>query len=261
MNSPVLIGLAVAILLLLVWLLRRRTPAPTDAKAGQARHDALDTVQAWPPEATRVLTLPERKAFAMLNHALPDHMVLAQVPLARFMRVPTRNSYHEWMRRVGQICADLVVCDASSQVVAVIELRRPPGKDSERTRRRHQRMDRVLRKAGIRVIEWNEEALPHPNTVRQQVLPETATGAPTVAPLRPVPPAVAPATTAAAAAMATVPAMAATRPELSVIELDEVLDGYDRVADAEDFGLADPTPSTWFDDLDSGPTPLNAAKA
>lgn len=256
MNPNVLLGVAgAAVLLLLLWLWQRgRKPPVKEHAARSARVDTLDTVLAWPPEATRILTLPERKAYLLLSRALPEYMVLAQVPVSRFIRVPTRNSYHEWMRRVGQLCADLVVCDASSQVIAVIDVRRPPEKDSERTRSRHDRMDRVLRKAGLRVIEWNEEALPHPNTVREQVLPtaDAPAAGPVIPPLKPkAAPVAVPATAAAGAAA----------PALAMVELDEVLEGYDRAAAADDFGLADPTPSTWFDDLDSRPAPLSNGRA
>ena len=72
------------------------------------------------PQATRVLTAAERQAFEILRTALPAHIVLAQVPLARFIKVPTRNSYAEWLRRAGHLSADLVVCDRHSQVVAVV---------------------------------------------------------------------------------------------------------------------------------------------
>src|SRR5687767_6569828 len=83
----------------------------------------LDTMAAWPPTATRVLTTVERQAYDVLRSALPAHMILAQVPLQRFIKVPTRNSYAEWLRRVGHLSADLLVCDRHSQVVAVVEVR------------------------------------------------------------------------------------------------------------------------------------------
>jgi hypothetical protein len=51
---------------------------------------ALDTVAAWPPEAARILNVTERQAFDLLKRALPGFMVLAQVPLSRFVRVPMR---------------------------------------------------------------------------------------------------------------------------------------------------------------------------
>lgn len=234
-----------------LWLMRQkaRDAGDTTAKGGGRGKDrgrdareALDTVQAWPPEATRILTHTERQAHGLLVKALPDHMVLAQVPLSRFIKVPTRNSYQEWMQRVSQLCADLVVCDAASQVLAVVEVRRPPGKDNERTLKRHQRMDRILRKAGVRVVVWNEEALPKADEVRDKVLGvsqdlSSAEGGQQVATrgtvgVTPKPP--------------LKPAAVATLSE--EIVADEAFDLRP--------ALAEPAPSTWFDNLDSLPAPL-----
>ena len=116
--STVQIGLAAALAVLLVlawWALRRR-----DASRDERDADRIDTVIGWPPRATRVLSSPERMAFVTLVRAMPDHIVLAQVPLARFISVPKRNSYADWLRRVGYQSADFVICDTTSQVVAVV---------------------------------------------------------------------------------------------------------------------------------------------
>jgi hypothetical protein len=59
-----------------------------------------------------VLTIGERRAYELLRTALPGFLVLAQVPLGRFLRVPTRHSHAEWMQRVGSLSADLLVCNA-----------------------------------------------------------------------------------------------------------------------------------------------------
>ena len=64
--------------------------------------DRIDTLIGWPPEATRILRTPERLAYSTLKLALPGYMILAQVPLARFLNVPKRNSYAEWMRAPRQ---------------------------------------------------------------------------------------------------------------------------------------------------------------
>ncbi len=234
MNPLLLVALLLLLALGLWWRRRARGAVRDDGSSRPQRGETVDTVIGWPPEPTRLLTLPERRAMVMLQHALPEHLVFAQVPLARFIRVPTRHSYTEWMRRIGQVCADLLVCDASSQVIAVIELRRPPGKDTERTRKRHERMDRVLHKAGIRVLVWNEEALPHPDAVREQVLPQVqhATPAPAAAAAAPLP--------AKAAAAPAPPSFDDTEPQP-----DEV------------FELREPPASTWFDELDSAPAPLD----
>ena len=161
---PPIAGLALSATaaLLLSWLflrLRQRHVAARDA-----RRDALDTVAAWPPGAVRILTVDERQAYELLRRALPGFMVLAQVPLSRFIRVPLRHSYTEWLQRVGALSADLLLCDAGSRVLAVVDIHAP--QESERTRRRHQRMARVLRAADIHVFDWREGALPNPAEVR-----------------------------------------------------------------------------------------------
>ena len=43
------------------------------------------------------------------------------------------------------LCVDLVVCDMASHVLAVIEIRQPSAQETDRTRRRHTRTDKVLR--------------------------------------------------------------------------------------------------------------------
>lgn len=175
MNPTLALVLLVVLLVLvvgglLIW--RRRQGGVGGAGRGgrQAQAEELDTVTSWEPTATRMLTGPEREAYQTLRRALPEHIVLAQVPLARFIKVPTRNSYAEWMRRVGGLCADIVVCDATSQVVAVVEVRNPIARDKERAQRRQARMDRVLEAAGIPVHVWLEGALPGPAVARETVL-------------------------------------------------------------------------------------------
>ena len=58
-------------------------------------------------------------------------MILAQVPLARFLNVPKRNSYADGCAALGNQCVDFVVCDVTSQVIAVVEVR-PPIEQLER---------------------------------------------------------------------------------------------------------------------------------
>ena len=170
--------LAVVVVLLAViagggfmWFKReQQRQRPAKQARGGAALDALDTVAAWEPQATRIMTSAERLAYATLLRALPDHLILSQVPLSRFLRVPTRYSYAEWLARVGQLCADLVVCDASSQVLAVVEVR--PLSQSERGRKRFDRMGRVLEAAGVPLHVWSEQALPSVTGAREMVLRE-----------------------------------------------------------------------------------------
>ena len=163
MSVAALSAAAIIMLMLLVMHLRQRSAGSRRT----ARKEALDTVVGWQPEAARVLTSAELGAMALLSEAAPGHLVLAQVPLSRFLRVPMRNSYTDWLSRVGNLNADLLLCDAQSRVMAVIDVRAP--QESERSKRRHERMVRVLRAAGIPVHIWRQDKLPTVADVRAQL--------------------------------------------------------------------------------------------
>jgi hypothetical protein len=196
--------------------------------------DRLDTVAAWPPKTTRILTTAERLAYSTLVRAVPGYMVLAQVPLARFLKVPTRHSYSEWLRRLGNQCADLVVCDMASEVLAVVNVQPSADKVSERGRKRLNRMARVLKAAQVPMHVWTDNALPSVDTAREMLFPK---------------PAAATSEQPAPAAAAPVARPAATRPS----PLDEV----DRDSTNDELiEVREPTPSTWFDEFNSGPAPL-----
>lgn len=153
---------ATALLLTLWWTHRQSAVARAKKKRPE---DELDTVQAWPPQAVRIMTAPERKAYEILRRALPQHMVLAQVPLSRFVSVPVRHSYAEWLDRVGRLSVDLLVCDFSSRIIAAIEIR--GAEETPRARQRHERMSQVLRAAGLKVHVWPVLDLPSLGEVRE----------------------------------------------------------------------------------------------
>lgn len=226
----VLLALLAALLLVVAWLVLRGRAQKQSSKDDDG--DRLDTVAAWPPKTTRVLTTAERLAYSTLVRAMPGYMVLAQVPLARFLKVPTRHSYSEWLRRLGNQCADLVVCDMASEVIAVVNVQPPAGQVSDRGRKRLNRMARVLKAAEIPFHVWTDNALPSVDTARETLLPKPAEAA---ADAKPAP---------AAPSRAT-----ATRPS----PLDD--DNRDSSHD-ERIEVREPTPSTWFDEFNSGPAPL-----
>jgi len=203
------------LLTLLVLRARHRHHAVRDAP-----REAQDTIGGWPPEAARVLTISERQAYVL---------VLAQVPLSRFIRVPSRHSYSEWLQRVGALSADLLLCDSGSRVLAVIDIRSP--QESERARRRHERMSRVLRKAGIHVIAWREGELPTAVEVRHAM-------------------------TAVVGGVAAVNKAAATSsrpmPLIPVADISEVLADGDRAAmEAALDPSMEPVPSAFFEELET----------
>ena len=232
MDSYLIIGVALAATVLVVWWFSRRRTAPLDSLATA---DRLDTLLGWPPEATRVLRTSERVAYTTLRLALPKYMILAQVPLARFINVPKRNSYAEWMRRLGNQCVDLLVCDVTSQVVAVVELRPSETQTSERVRRRLERVARVLKAVNIPLHVWNEDALPSVEAVRASLAPKG--------------PAIPGELAKRADVRSAVPEESTARHSFADTDPD---------ATAEAADIREPTASTWFDELDSAPLPLTS---
>ena len=223
-------ALAAVLALLITYVLMRRRPSKSRRNA--THNDALDTVADWPPEAARVMTTPERKAYEITRRALPQQMVLSLVPLSRFLRVPTRHSDSQWVSRVGCLNADLVVCDQGSRVLAVIDIR--PAQQSSRARHRHERMTRVLRAAHVNVLTWPEGALPSVAEVRTQMAPllqDSPQGAMNLGGSRPM-------------------------PLIPVAEMEEILARGDALA--HDIAM-EPVSSTLFDDLDALPATGNGS--
>jgi hypothetical protein len=215
------IAIAAVAVLALLWWRQQQGPKAADEPSRAPKQDALDTVAAWPPEATRVLSGHERDAHQALIAALPECLVLAQVPLARFIKVPRRHSYTEWLTRAGHLCADLLVCDRSSQALAAVVIR--SRQDSERGAKRNERIKKVLNAAKLKVLFWNEGVIPDADTIRNALLP---TPVPLTGPLgaRPAP---------------GVPTAADSSPDTEP--------------------RREPPPSTWFDDVESRPAPLRDA--
>jgi hypothetical protein len=238
MTFETIIALAVIALLVLVigyLVLRKREPAAVKQDAPMRHRGEIDVVAAWPPQATRLLTGVERAAHETLVKALPECIVFAQVPLARFIKVPRRYSYAEWMNRVGHLCPDLVICDRSTLVIGVVLVK--PVRESERGEQRRVVMTQVLKAASVRVFLWREEALPNPEAARAQLtqkLPDVD--------IRPHGAEEGALQTTRRAGPDTIPVA-------------------DVVAELSDVNIhREPPSSTWFDDLDSGRVPLEGAR-
>ncbi len=147
---------------------RQRASAYT---ADRQAYSSLDTVIGWQPERVRILTRNERRVLLALTEALPEYTVLVKLPVARFVRVPKRNSFNEWLDRVGYLTADFVVCEKASDVITVVQLLSE--KPSERSERRHYRLKRVLNAAGVRLVMWTANEPPYARMIRDKVLPGT----------------------------------------------------------------------------------------
>lgn len=234
MDMPSLVLVAAALVLFtLLWLRRRQR----EGRSAAIKRDELDTVIHWPPQSVRVMTVAERESFDLLRRALPGLMVLAQVPLARFVKVPTRHSYSDWLQRVGTLSADLLVCDTGSKVLAVIDVR--SAGETERSRRRHERMARVLKAAGVKVYTWREDQLPSASQVRTLIGAELLKHAPAVVPAKPQ------------------PMNSRPMPLIPVAEIEEILAEGDK--NRHDQSL-EPVSSGFFDDMEAAPTAVASGR-
>jgi hypothetical protein len=241
--DPLLISvIALLCALPLVWWLARRQGT---SQRSEAPEDRLDTLAAWPPEPTRILRSQERLAFSTLKLALPGYMILAQVPIARFINVPKRNSYAEWMRRLGSQCVDFVICDVTSQVVAVVEIRPPVEQLGDKLQVRLDRLARVLKSANIPIHVWNEERLPTIEAAREKILPGTPAVPPSLA-KKPAP------VLAAVGATALVESTVAVEGPV----VDPFADTDRDWSQGEVIEVGEPVGSTWFDELEESVTPI-----
>jgi hypothetical protein len=185
------------------------------------------------------MTAAEQQAYDTLREALPEYIVLSQVPLSRFIKVGTRYSYAEWLRRVGNQCADLVVCNGSSKVLAVVEIRNKTSDSHPRAAKRNARKARSLKAAGVAMHVWPEQALPSVAKVRA-LLWSSSDATTELTGLAPAAP---------AANVVQLPTKAPAQATPVRHDDDAVV-----VDDGAEFN--DAPPSTWFDDLDSSPMPL-----
>lgn len=181
MNPPdptLMLALVVALVLMLplmaAW--RRRGPRSTPRRApDSAMSDRFE------PQAVRVMTTAERQAHALLQKALPNAMVLAQVPFTRFLKV--NGSQQIWLQQAAGLSADLLLCDACTRVLAVVDVR--SARISEGSRKRHERKARLLKAAGIRLLCWQEDALPDVAMIRSQLAASHPTSTATATPSQP----------------------------------------------------------------------------
>ena len=137
---------------------------------------------------------------------------------------------------VGSLNVDLLLCDSSSKVLAVIDVRAP--QESDRSRRRHERMVRVLKAAGVTVHTWREDNLPSVQDVR--ALFGSVLGA-------------APAEAVVQSARSGPSSQA--EPLIPIADITEVLAEGDR--EAERSAAMEPVPSGFFEELE---TPKQGSK-
>jgi hypothetical protein len=117
----------------------------------------------------------------------------------------------------------------------VVNVQPPADRVSERGRKRQNRMAKALKAARIPMHVWTDNALPSPDTARELLLPQRPT------------------TEQGLGTSATTP-VAGTGPRES---RPTPFDDSERDSSHDEtIEVREPPPSTWFDEFNSGPTPL-----
>jgi hypothetical protein len=127
----------------------------------------------WPFRVKRPLSPPEQVLYFRLVAALPDHIVLAQVQMSRFLGVTKGTSKpKQWFNRINQKSVDDLVCGKDSTVIAAIEL-------DDKTHARADRVvadetkDKALAAAGVRIIRWHVKSMPDAEVIKLAFAPPT----------------------------------------------------------------------------------------
>lgn len=150
-----------AILLVLVCMLAGLVAAWLAVRV--ARHARRGEL--WPFVSRSPLTEVEQVLYFRLVQALPQYVVLAQVPMSAFLRVRKGRPYREWMNRISQKSVDYLVCRRDFSIVAAIELD-DATHDRPRRRAADAAKNRALAGAGVPLVRWKVTSLPDFDAIR-----------------------------------------------------------------------------------------------
>lgn len=123
----------------------------------------------WPFYPRKPLSQPEQILYFRLTNALPDHVVLAQVQLSRFLGVKKGNNYHSWLNRINRMSADFVVCRKDLSILAVIELD-DSSHESEGRQSADAKKDKAIRSAGLALHRWHVKNIPSEGEIKGRLL-------------------------------------------------------------------------------------------
>lgn len=119
----------------------------------------------WPFVVRKPMSVPEQVLYFRLLEALPEHIVLAQVQLSRFLGVKRGHSVQAWQNRINRLSVDFLILKKDATVVAAIELDDKTHQRSDR-RAADARKDRALADAGVKLVRWNVAEMPSTEGIR-----------------------------------------------------------------------------------------------
>lgn len=114
----------------------------------------------------RLMTSDQRAVFSRLLKSLPGYVVLPKITYDHFLeaRDGSASENTSLQNRAAQHPADFVICDRRLNVLLVCQV-----EDGTHVPARIQERERMLQKAGLRLLRWNVEQPPDPATLLNMV--------------------------------------------------------------------------------------------
>lgn len=141
----------------------------------------------WTLTARPVFTVDERRVYRQLREALPQHVILAKLPLVRFCQPTDPDQVRYWYEILGANHVSFAVCSANGRVLAAIDLEQ----DRHVSRRSVKIKQSTLAACKVRYLRCAPHEVPSLSEL-QLLVPLTGPAArapqsaPTVAPVRDV---------------------------------------------------------------------------
>ncbi len=139
-----------ALLVGIFWWRSRPKPLPSD----------------WPLAPRTLFSGQEEQVFQFLRNAFPEHLVLAKVPLARFMRLKKGEDPNVWFPLINPLHVTFIVCTQKGFVIGALDLP-TEGNSSASANTLKQR---ALQVCGIKYMSLTGSALPTAHMLRTMML-------------------------------------------------------------------------------------------
>jgi hypothetical protein len=172
--NPVILFVAAAGIVIVVSLVL--TLSLGEAKRADRRRGCVHTVGAtWAAEPTliRLLRASHLHSHGVLRQAAPELLVLSQVPLAQFVRMPHRTLARFQWTQESTPCADFVLCSDNGVVLAVVDLMGGPGLEhralQKRAVARRQALRTLLSEMGVPLLTWAVRSEPEVQALRKHL--------------------------------------------------------------------------------------------
>jgi hypothetical protein len=139
-------------------------PAPNTGRAAAADPGVSMTPSRLYPR--RLLEAEHKRIYSLLLKALPGYVILPRITYDQFLEArdgtPSENT--SLQNRAAQQLADFVVCDRKLNVLLVCQV-----EDGSLLPARIQEREKMLQKAGLRLLRWKVDAPPDASGLRNTI--------------------------------------------------------------------------------------------